>query len=110
MREFKFRCWDKKEKEMILDEDLDYIEDFKIISKIIMQFTGLKDKNGKEIYEGDIVKIYSNDVYSFGRVDCGTILVKFGSSEDWNNIGFNLYNKGIFKIVGNKFENKELLK
>jgi len=53
MREIKFRAWDKDLHKMynkwtvIPDDDR---------SHILMQYTGLKDKNGKEIYEGDIVK------------------------------------------------------
>ena len=52
MREIKFRAWDKLTQRMIYRvfntrNDEDYI---------LMQYTGLKDKNGKEIYEGDIIK------------------------------------------------------
>ena len=53
MREIKFRAWDKDLLKMyskwtvIPDDDR---------SHILMQYTGLKDKNGVEIYEGDILK------------------------------------------------------
>ena len=59
MREIKFRAWDKTDGVMwqwiALEQD-----GFKIIndpSYILMQYTGLKDKNGKEIYEGDLLQL-----------------------------------------------------
>ena len=60
MKEIKFRAWDKKEKIMYNPSNVWGI-DAGIIAQgrgeaIMMQYTGLKDKNGKEIYEGDILK------------------------------------------------------
>ena len=67
MREIKFRAWDKAEKKMLFGADpfvIDvwgsnesiFAEPHKRENCIFEQYTGLKDKDGKEIYEGDIVE------------------------------------------------------
>lgn len=64
MREIKFRAWNDREKTM----QYSIMEIFSQITddadNILMQYTGLKDKNGKEIYDGDIVEIEDGKKYA----------------------------------------------
>jgi uncharacterized phage protein (TIGR01671 family) len=66
---------------------------------VLMQYTGLKDLNGVEIYEGDIVKEYAST-----RVSA---VLRF--EVEWGNHGWNI-STGLYEVIGNIHENPELIK
>jgi len=134
MREIKFRAWDKKNKKMFMPLELDQsskdnkiymIRDnflsLRLIKKekiVLMQYTGLKDKNEKEIYEGDLIyytcngfngKVTRDYKVGFdeekGRFVLYDLNAKFGYYDDFYP---TIYDS--LEIIGNIYENPELLK
>lgn len=117
MREIKFRAWDKEEKVMcydiptftddftdMLNRTIKYHQDNDLV---LMQYTGLKDKNGKEIYEGDIIK------YSMGNTMQSNPMVVsfeeiFGLLGEYCN-SYYATNKNSFEVIGNIYQNPELI-
>lgn len=128
----RFRAWDKIHKTMYKTDDVNaiifdgkdvcvqtvYFEDGLPVSRdveycdfddiVLMQSTGFRDKNGKEIFEGDIVDSeggFTTGVVEF-RSDLGmfvSTLIKYNNFERLCNA------HGLVKVIGNIYENPELL-
>ena len=92
------------------NEDVDCYEhtDFKDIE--LMQYTGLKDKNNKEIYEGDILSNGNNEKPYKVIFENGSFRAEFeGDFEEYSFDLINIVAQGC-EIVGNIYENPELIK
>ena len=104
------------EENYILPNFWDYegLNKFKVLKKTISQFTGLHDKNGKEIYEGDIIKGVGVTSYNkplIRRVAFDDASARFGLSDVNGNITFEPLKWISFplEIIGNIYENPELI-
>lgn len=136
MREYKFRAWDKDNKEMLYQGsnttynnsvmDCRIVLDelgFDVLVRLygkdeyeyrnnceLMQYTGLKDKNGKEIYEGDVVRI---DDLGIGIVDYEEGRFAMRRREErfcWPVYCRIDHSPFVPEVIGNIYENPELLK
>ena len=79
---------------------------------IIMQSTGIKDKNGKEIYEGDIVRFALTDGFNYVMNEDGVVTYKLGAFYVVNGLTEYLIsdiNTNEVEVIGNIYENPELL-
>ena len=127
MKVLKFRAWDLIENRMLQWGDIMNLPAWEIFpgtpdAFIVMQYTGLKDMNGKEIYEGDIIDIHQTvngcNLFVIVWSDIGfraRYLIDGEISREYEygieellDVYIGKYEKSV-EVVGNIYENHELL-
>lgn len=121
----RFRAWDKETKTMIEVSSINFeehlilggywefgqTESIKFDEIELMQSTGLKDKNGKEIFEGDIVDYKGREAVVKWHGSYASFIYRFVDelqerASDWEPLFLACYH---FEVIGNIYENPELL-
>jgi uncharacterized phage protein (TIGR01671 family) len=140
-REIKFRAWDNGAKKWLLGYEYPNLGGFSLFGEImlmsewsqilnayilnreaynhnegdliVMQFTGLKDKNGKEVFEGDILQWTSSNPFSIGEIR--KVKVEYVEARFWCTGTIGVYLAELLsaekcEVIGNIYENPEYLK
>ena len=111
----RFRAWNSETKEIEVFKTYEEISELFLALSAddgfysIMQSTGLFDKNGKKIFEGDIVLVLDSTYTVFYDNERGSYRLK-PHDDRWNvDYMSNFSHGGNFEVVGNIYENKEYL-
>lgn len=122
----RYRAWDKHGQKMFANDELiiwngnvyandskkltcNNLKGWSIDDEYLMQSTGLFDKNGQEIFEGDVVRVLDSLYTVFYDTEKGSYRLK-PHDDRWNvDYMSNFSHGGNFEVVGNIYENKEYL-
>lgn len=113
MREIKFRFWIKKLKEMcsweLVKKECNRLSILELDGYVPMQYTGMKDKQGAEIYEGDVIRgnLKQNSLETMGQIVFDDSCASFTNQNEAGNTLLDEINQ--IEVLGNIYENPELL-
>lgn len=100
-----FKIWDRTFILWGMTNDIPNM--IEVIPETVSQFTGLVDKYGKKIFEGDII---AKGLYPY-EVRWNPEQVRWGIySNDFEVVGFTKFSESYFEVIGNIYDNEELLK